>query len=90
MALVARLGDSVAHPDKPAWKGSIVSASSNVYANGALVARNGDRAICSKHGPQTIIASSSVTANGSPVAHLGDSITCGAVITSSASNVTAA
>lgn len=90
MAQVARAGDSIEHPSNPAWNGTIISGSGNVFVNGAQCARNGDPVNCSEHGLQSIVCGSSVSVNGSAIAHLGDSTTCGAVITSASGNVSAA
>lgn len=82
MPKIARLGDQISHG------GEIVTASPNVYANGKKVAREGDTANCTLHGPVTINqGSSTVLVNGKRRARIGDTCSCGAVITGGSDTV---
>lgn len=75
MAKLIRLGDAGSHG------GTVTTASSDVFANGARVARVGDTYSCAIHGPNAIVTgSSNVTANGQAVARVGDSTACGATL----------
>lgn len=84
MAAVARLGDTSSHG------GSIISASSDVMANGIGVARAGDSHACpiSGHGvtPLSPITSKSMV-NGRLVITVGATAGCGATITTGSPNV---
>lgn len=71
----ATIGDALSHG------GVITSASPNVKCSGKPVARIGDSAVCSIHGPVTIVSGSSkVKANGRGRARQGDMTSCGATI----------
>ena len=84
-AAVARLGDGSNHG------GVIISASSDVKANGTGVARDGDLHSCPipTHGVTAINANSSVKANGHSIATVGSTTGCGATISSGSPNVNA-
>lgn len=79
MPNVCRLGDTSNHG------GVIISASSDVLANGIGVARQGDLHACPipGHGVTAITTGSPDTnANGQPIARVGDSCGCGATLNS--------
>lgn len=70
-----RLGDPGSHG------GTVTTASADVFANGARVARVGDTYSCPIHGPNAIVTgSSNVTVNGLAVARVGDTTACGATL----------
>lgn len=75
---VARLGDVITHGIPV---GTITSGSPLSFSDGIPIARVGDAAVCSTHGP-TVIASGSLLAfdNGQAVARIGDVTACGAII----------
>lgn len=84
MPAIARLGDTSSHD------GVIITASSDVRANGVGVARIGDQHSCPipGHGVTSIITGSAVTrANGSGVARIGDAAGCGAIINTGSPSV---
>lgn len=75
MPRIIRLGDPGSHG------GSVSSASPDVWAEGARVARVGDTYSCPIHGPNPIVTGSpDTTANGQAVARAGDSTACGATL----------
>lgn len=70
-----RLGDAGSHG------GTVTTASPDVFANGARVARVGDTYSCPIHGANAIATgSSNVTVNGLAVARVGDTTACGATL----------
>ena len=72
---VARKGDPISHG------GVIIEGDSTFKVNGIDVARVGDLALCSMHGPQPIVqGSSTVKSSGKEVSYRGALIACGAVI----------
>lgn len=86
MPAVARLGDTSDHG------GVIISASSNVKANGIEVARQGDQHSCpiKGHGITPLTASvTDVKVNGRLVITIGSQAGCGAVIDSGSPDVNA-
>jgi uncharacterized Zn-binding protein involved in type VI secretion len=84
MAAVARLGDTSSHG------GAIVTASTNVRANGQGVARQGDILQCPSHGPKALTAITTKTrVNGRLVITVGAHAACGAVITQGSPTVDA-
>lgn len=75
MPRIIRLGDSGSHG------GSVTTASPDVWADGARVARVGDTYDCPIHGPNPITTGSpNTTANGQAIARAGDSTACGATL----------
>ncbi len=77
------LGDSIDHG------GAVVSGSVATDVQGRPVARVGDRVICSKHGPTTIVAGDpTLVVDGRPVARHGDRTACGASLVSTRIDVT--
>lgn len=83
MPAVARLNDPSSH------NGKIVTASTNVLANGLGVARSGDTHSCPVHGPSALNSTSKTLVNGKSVVRVGDAAGCGATITSGSPNVNA-
>lgn len=85
MPAVARLGDTSSHG------GTIISASSNLSADGQGVARAGDLHSCpiSGHGITPLSSSSTNTNGGKSIVRVGDTAGCGAVITSGSPTVSA-
>lgn len=80
MPLVVRLGDSGTHG------GAVVTSASKSYAEGSLIARQGDIYACPLHGPNAITGGSPDTiCEGAAVARHGDSTACGASLISGAS-----
>jgi uncharacterized Zn-binding protein involved in type VI secretion len=78
---IVRLGDTSSHG------GTIITASSNLKAEGKFVARIGDLHQCPilGHGTTAIVTGSSKTINGGKgVARNGDTAACGAVLIASA------
>ena len=70
-----RLGDKISHG------GSVVEASPYSDIDGIGIARMGDRAICSKHGPVTVASGdSTLIIDGKPAARDGDKTSCGAIL----------
>ncbi|MBN6149846.1 PAAR domain-containing protein [Xanthomonas sp. AmX2] len=69
--------------DKLDHGGSVVVGSAETDVDGKPVARIGDKAVCSVHGP-TEIASGDATVmiDGKPVARHGDKTACGATLIS--------
>jgi uncharacterized Zn-binding protein involved in type VI secretion len=86
MPAVARLGDTSSHG------GTIISASSNVNADGKGVARAGDQHSCPihGHGVTALTSSSAVKNGGHGLVRVGDTAGCGAVIIAGSPTVTAA
>ncbi|MGF6837074.1 putative Zn-binding protein involved in type VI secretion [Paraburkholderia youngii] len=82
---VARLGDTSSHG------GTIISASSDLTADGKGVARAGDMHSCpiSGHGTTPLSSTSTVTNGGKGLVRVGDVAGCGAVITSGSPTVSA-
>ena len=76
-APVARLGDPSSHG------GTIVSASSDVFADGIGVARTGDLHSCPipGHGTTPLTGSAIAKADGARIVRVGDTAACGAAIT---------
>lgn len=75
MPRIIRLGDPGSHG------GHVATASPDVWADGARVARVGDTYYCPEHGPNPITSGSpNVTANGQAIARVGDSTACGATL----------
>jgi len=73
---IARLGDTSSHG------GQIISASGNVFCDGAQVARHGDILQCPAHGAQPINSiSGGVSVNGRRILTVGAVANCGATIT---------
>lgn len=92
MAAVARLGDvDTGHDACPPRPN--IEASSNVYANGRAIHRQGDGWAphgCSSHSPHgavTASGSSNVFINKKPIARRGDPVSCGGSIGQSSPNV---
>jgi uncharacterized Zn-binding protein involved in type VI secretion len=86
MAAVARLGDSSSHG------GTIVSASSDSFANGIAIAREGDLHSCPIHGHGTTALTSIVSdvdVDGNKIITVGAHAACGAIINSGSPDVTA-
>jgi len=85
MAAAARLNDPSSHG------GKIISASSNLRANGIAVARQGDMHQCpiSGHGTTPLTAITTKTRNGQLLITVGATAGCGAVINSGSPNVNA-
>ena len=85
MTAVARLGDTSDHG------GTIISASSNVNANGKGVARQGDMHTCpiKDHGTTPLTAITTKTKNGQLLITVGAKAGCGATIVSGSPNVNA-
>ncbi len=85
MSAVARLGDASSHG------GTIISASSNLSADGKGVARAGDQHSCpiSGHGITPLSSSSTNTNGGKSIVRVGDTAGCGAVITAGSPTVSA-
>lgn len=72
------LGDKLSHG------GTIVSVSSQTDIDGKLVARIGDQAVCSLHGPTAVVSGDpSIVIDGQPVARHGDQVGCGATLIAS-------
>ncbi|MGH8055393.1 MAG: PAAR domain-containing protein [Stenotrophomonas sp.] len=70
--------------DKLDHGGSVISGASQTDINGKAVARKGDRAVCSRHGPTSIVSGDvSVLIDGQPVARDGDKTACGAALLAS-------
>lgn len=75
MPRIIRLGDTGSHG------GSVITASPDVWADGARVARVGDTYNCPEHGPNLIATGSpDTTANGQAIAREGDTTACGATL----------
>jgi uncharacterized Zn-binding protein involved in type VI secretion len=85
MPAVARLGDTSSHG------GTIISASSNLTADGKGVARAGDMHSCpiTGHGVTPLSSSSTKTNGGKSIVRVGDTAGCGAVINSGSPTVSA-
>lgn len=74
------VGDRLSHG------GSVVSGAEQTDIAGKPIAREGDRAVCSVHGPTTIISGdATVVIDGQAAAREGDRTACGAVLVSSQS-----
>lgn len=70
--------------DKLDHGGSVISGASQTDINGKAVARKGDSAVCSSHGPTTIVSGdSTVLIDGQAVARQGDRTACGATLLAS-------
>ena len=73
--MTAVLGDKISHG------GTIISGSLVSLEFGLPVARVGDKAMCSSHGPVTIVEGlDNRISDGKPVATAGKKCSCGAVI----------
>jgi uncharacterized Zn-binding protein involved in type VI secretion len=86
MPAISRLGDGSSHG------GTIISASSNVAANGIAVAREGDLHACpiSGHGVTALTAvTTTQRVNGQLIVTVGAVAGCGAVIVAGSSDVNA-
>jgi uncharacterized Zn-binding protein involved in type VI secretion len=85
MSAVARLGDPSSHG------GTIISASSDVKANGIGVARQGDMHNCPirGHGVTPLTAIAQTKTNGRQTITVGATAGCGATIVSGSPNVNA-
>lgn len=83
MPKVARLGDTSSHG------GTIITASSDIKANGIGVARDGDLHSCPipTHGVTPLSSGSTTKVNGRSVIRVGDTAGCGAAIVSGSPDV---
>lgn len=82
MPNTSRIGDTHSHG------GTLITGAANVVDGGSPTSRIGDQAICNVHGLVTIVTGNPrVVDAGSPTSSIGDVLSCGAVITSGASNV---
>ncbi len=85
MPAVSRIGDTSSHG------GSIVTASSDLNANGRKVARQGDMLNCGIHGmkPITTVVTTKNHNGGKLLVTVGAVASCGAVITTGSPSVNA-
>ncbi|WP_058834352.1 PAAR domain-containing protein [Luteimonas abyssi] len=66
--------------------GSVVAGAPTSDIGGKQIARVGDRVVCERHGPTTIVSGdATLLVDGQPVARHGDKTACGGTLLSSQS-----